>query len=50
MPLAQRVCKSTYSGGLGELGPQKGGTRLLRSSPATTVRNAEFPGLPAFFV
>jgi hypothetical protein len=26
MPLAQRVCQSTLSGGLGELGPQKGGS------------------------
>jgi hypothetical protein len=26
MPLAQRVCQSILSGGLGELGPQKGGT------------------------
>jgi hypothetical protein len=24
MPLAQRVCQSTLSGGLGELGPQNG--------------------------
>jgi hypothetical protein len=54
MPLAQRVCKSTLSGGLGELGPQNGGRgaspRLLRSSPATNVRNAGFPGLPVIFV
>jgi hypothetical protein len=26
MPLTQRVCQSTLSGGLGELGPQKGGS------------------------
>jgi hypothetical protein len=26
MPLAQRVCQSILSGGLGELGPQKGGS------------------------
>jgi hypothetical protein len=59
MPLVQRVCKSILSGGLGELGPQNGGSgghppgccgaAQQRNSPPSAVCLRRFPpkSLPA---
>jgi hypothetical protein len=43
MPLAQRVCQSTLSGGLGELGPQKGGSPVAAEQPSNERQECRIP-------